>query len=260
MRNEKVQKKVLLVALSVVLLCAMIAPAAAGPTDVGVKVGDWFKIRARVAQWVSSDPFLPDGYIGPLSLADNQTNSIVYTVTAITPVGSAKNVTFSVTYNWKNGSVTTSSFDETVSTANTNIFLIGSNMTTGQMVSDSFDFLGMGFFTYPQRFIGRTFNLVTPNGTRATNECNYTVEIFGANYEYHMWWDQITGIRIYYWNHGVVPAMFTADYTYTVVYELIDSSINGVLVPDLAGPLMLVILMTITTVPILLYKRKRLLI
>ena len=71
-----------------------------------------------------------------------------------------------------------------------------------------------------------------------------------------MWWDQVTGVRVYYWNHGVVPAMFSADYTYTVVYELIGSSISGVLIPDLTGPLMLATSMTIT-VSIILHKRKR---
>jgi len=248
----RMQKKVLLVAFSVLLLSAMIAPAAAGPSDVVIKVGDWFRYTAKVTQWISTDPFLPEGYIGPLSLADNNTNSILYTVTAITPFGTAKNVTFSITYNWKNGSVTTSTLEETISTANTNIFMIGSNMTAGQLISDTYDFLGMGFFDYPPRFVNRTFNL----GTRPTNECNYTVEIFGAMYDYHMWWDQVTGVRVYYWNHGVVPAMFSAEYTYTVVYELIGSSISGVLIPDLTGPLMLATSMTIT-VSIILHKRKR---
>src|SRR4030067_3020688 len=106
MGGESVKKTVLLTALSVLLLSAVIAPVMAGPTDVVIQVGDWFKYEARVTQWISTDPFLPEGYFGPLSLADNETTSIVYTVTAITPDTTipATNVTFTVTYNWKNGS------------------------------------------------------------------------------------------------------------------------------------------------------------
>ena len=90
----------------------MIAPVMAGPTDVGVHVGDWFRYEVKVTKWVSADPFLPEGYFGPLSLADNDTTSIIYTVTAITPSGGASNVTFLITYNWKNGSVTTATLEE----------------------------------------------------------------------------------------------------------------------------------------------------
>jgi hypothetical protein len=83
----KTMKKIALISvLSLLLLSLMIAPVMAGPTDVVINVGDWFKYEAKVTQWVSTDPFLPDGYYGPLSVADNQTNSILYTVTAITPV------------------------------------------------------------------------------------------------------------------------------------------------------------------------------
>ena len=252
------KKKALLFALSVLLLSPMIAPVMAGPSDIVIKVGDWFKYVVKVTQWQSTDPFLPDGYIGPLSLSDNNTKSQLYTVTAITPSGSANNVTFLITYYWKDGTVTTSTLVESVSTANQNIFMIGANMAAGQMVSDTFDFLGMGFFMYPQRYINRTFNFVNPNATRATNEGNYTVEIFGAVYDYTMWWDQATGMRVYYYNHGVVPAMFTAEYTYTVVWQLVDSSISGVMVPEiLTVPVMLLVL-TASAVPIVLYRRKKL--
>ena len=241
------KKKALILALSLLLLFPMIAPVMAGPTDVVVQVGDWFKYEARVTQWISEDPFLPDGYIGPLSLADNQTNWILYTVTAITPVNepvaNSKNVTFTITYNWKNGSETTSTLVETVSTANQDLFMIGADMNAPAKVSDAYSF--MGFFDYPERTITRTFDYANPITTRATNECNYTIDIFGSPYDYSMWWDKATGIRVYYQNHGNVAAFMTAAYEYTVVYKLVDSSISSLLyVPETFAPLLLLLLST----------------
>ena len=72
------KKIVFLTGFSVLLLLsAMTVPALAQPLDVGVQVGDWFKYEAKVTQWESEDPFLPEGFVGPLSLADNETNYIL---------------------------------------------------------------------------------------------------------------------------------------------------------------------------------------
>ncbi len=240
------KKIALILPLSVLLLSAMIAPVLAGPTDVVIQVGDWFEYQARVTQWISTAPFLPEGYMGPLTLADNNTNSIRYTVTAITPVtepATGKNVTFTVTYNWKNGTVTTGTLVEHVSTANQNLFMIGANMNVPDKISNSFDFLGMGFFDYPERFITRTFNYTNPTATRVTNECNYTVNIFGSDYDYSMWWDKTTGIRVYYKNHGNVAAFGdSAAYEYTVEYKLVDSNIvNLPFIPETFTPILLLL-------------------
>ena len=190
-------------------------------------------------------------------MADNQTNSIVYTVTAITPVTGATNVTFLITYNWKNGSVTTSTMEESVSNANQDIFMIGADMAAPQMVSDAWLFFG--FFDYPARYITRTFDFVNPKATRATNELNYTVEIFGSFYNYTMRWDKATGMRIYYENSGDVAAFFTAAYTYTVVWQLVDSSIADLLyIPEMFTPIMLLLMLGASTISIVLYRRKKL--
>jgi len=166
-------KKILLIPLAVLLLSAMIAPALAQKELVGVQVGDWFKYKAQVTQWESTMEFLEPGYIGPLSLYENETNAIWYNVTAITPDTEGDNVTFTIQYDWKNGSVTTATMIETISTADQTIFMIGANMTPGDMVSDTYDFLGLGV-DYPARYIDETIDLVNPNATRATNVCNYT--------------------------------------------------------------------------------------
>jgi hypothetical protein len=247
------KKKILVVLLSVFLVAAMTGSALAQPLDVGVEVGDWFKYEARVTLWESEDPFLPEGFFGPLTLADNETNYILYTVTAITPVDGGNNVTFSITYDWKNGSVTEGTLEETVSTASTSIFLIGANMTEGDMVSDEWSFFGM--MDYPARYINETVDTEYPDATRETNVLEYHIDIFGTPYDYVYKWDKVTGIRVYYENYGDVGAMFTAAYEYRVVVELVDSSVETLYIPDLTGPIMLLTLIAIT-IPIVLHKRK----
>lgn len=251
------KKTILIVLLSVFLLSAMTVPALAQPLDVGVEVGDWFKYEAKVTQWESDDPFLPEGFYGPLTLADNQTNFILYTVTDITPVDGGNNVTFTITYDWQNGSETEGTYEESVTTANTQIFMIGANMEEGDMVSDTFDFLGMGFFDYPVRYLNETIDREYLDSTRETNVCEYHLDMMGTPYDYTFQWDKVTGMRVYYENHGEVGAMFTAAYTYTVVWELVDSSVEGLVIPDLTGPIMLLTLIAIT-IPIVLHKRKTL--
>ena len=238
------KKVVFLAGFVVLMLLATTVPVLAQPLDVGVQVGDWFKYEAKVTQWESTDPFLPDGYIGPLSLADNQTDYILYNVTDITPGDGGSNVTFTVTYAWENGSTTEALYTENVSTANTQIFMIGANMLEGEMVSDTWDFFG--FFTYPQRFINETILFENDDGVRETNVLDYPINIGGTPYEYTFYWDKETGMRLYYYNHGDVPAIFTAEYEYTVVWELVESSYETIYVPELTTPLMLLAFVGIT--------------
>jgi hypothetical protein len=262
MLGKIMNKKILLIPLAALLLTAMIAPALAQPELVGVQVGDWFKYEAQVTQWESTMEFLEPGYIGPLTLADNETNYILYNVTAITPDAGGDNVTFTITYDWKNGTITTATTVETVSTADQTIFMIGANMTAGDMVSDTFDFLNLGMFQYPPRYINETIDLVNPNTTRETNVCNYTLpDLLGASYDYIFFWDKATGMRVYYENHGEVPEInfgtVQPAYTYTVKWELVDSSVDGLLVPDLTAPILLLTLMSITALVALLQRHKK---
>ena len=252
------KKTILIVLLSAFLVSAMAVPALAQDLEVGVQVGDWFKYETKVTQWESEMEFLPPDFFGPLTLADNQTNYILYTVTDITPVAGGNNVTFTVTYNWKNGSVTEGTYVETVSTANQQIFMIGANMEEGDMVSDTFDFLGMGFFDYPPRYLNASIDREYLDETRDTNVCEYYIEIFGTPYTYTNMWDKATGMRAYYENHGDVPeSMWSQAYTYTVVWQLVDSSVEGLVIPDLTGPVMVLTLIAVT-IPIVLHKRKTL--
>ena len=251
-------KKIILAMLfSVFLLSALTVPALAQDLDVGVQVGDWFKYECKVTQWESEMEFLPEGYQGPLFLWENETNFVLYTVTDITPVDGGNTVTFTVTYDWKNGSVTEDTYEETVSTANTVIRMIGANMTEGDMVSDEWDFLGTGWM-YPARYINETIDFENPDGTRETNVCEYSIEIFGSPYIYIFYWDKVTGMRLYFENWGDVVAFGAQDaYEYTVKWELVESSVETLYIPELTGPIMLLTLIAIT-IPIVLHKRKTL--
>jgi hypothetical protein len=205
--------------------------------------------------------FLPDDYVGPLTLAEDETNYILYTVTDITSGAEGDSVTFTVQYDWKNGSVTYDTLVEEVSTADTFIFMIGANMTAGEMVSDTWNFLDLDWW-YPARYINETIDFVNPNATRETNILEYDIEIFGAPYEYIFYYDRATGMRVWYYNHGDVPEidfrMGTPQpaYEYTVVWELVDSSVEGVLIPEFTGPTILLMTMAITISIVILHRRK----
>lgn len=122
--------------------------------------------------------------------------------------------------------------------------MIGANMTEGDMVSDTWDFFG--FFTYPPRYINETILFENDDGIRETNLCEYHIDISGTPYDYTFYWDKATGMRLYYENHGDVPALFTAAYEYNVKWELVESSIGTVYIPELTAPVMLLAFIAIT--------------
>lgn len=251
------KKKILLIPLLVLLLSAMMAPAQAQIIRTpGVQVGDWFKYEAEVTQYESTGPFPPP--MGPLTLADNETNWIMYNVTGIVQ----DVINFTVTYNWKNGTETYGTLDENV-TFSMDMLAIGADMAEGDMVRDTFLFFG--FYQWPALYLNASIMLVNPNATRETNVLNYSgLNIYGSIYDYLFYWDKATGMRVYYENHGDVADMTAFGggpaYEYTVKYELVDSSVQDVLVPDLTGPVLLLTTMLITIPIALLHKRKKIVI
>lgn len=244
------KKRILPTGLSILLLLAIAVPAMA-QQDVGVEVGDWFKYEVKVTQFESTGSFPPP--MGPLTVADNETNYIMYNVTGIVD----DVINFTVTYNWKNGSVTYADIDENV-TNSMGLMAIGANMTEGEMVRDEFDFLGI--MTWPAAYLNASIMLVNPNATRETNVLNYSLVIIGSTYDYFYYWDKVTGMRVYYENHGDVEDLTAYGggpaYIYTVTWELVDSSVDGLLIPDLTGTIILLTIMTIT-VPIVLLRRRK---
>ena len=244
-------KKILFALLfSVFLFSATAFPALSQEMTVGVEVGDWFKYKAEVTQWESPDPFLPVGFYGPLNLYENETNYILYTVTDIT----GSNVNFTITYDWKNGTQTEATTTQDVSTANTQIFMIGANMEEGDLVSDNWDFFGI--MTYPKRFLNETIMYDYADVSRETNVCEYDLDVSGTPYTYLFHWDKETGIRVYYENWGDVPAIFTSEYEYRVKWWLIDTNIW--VVPEFPTATVMLLIFVAVTVCIDIYKRKKL--
>jgi hypothetical protein len=248
------KKIALLIVLSALLLSVMVAPALAQTRVVGVKVGDWFKYVDKVTQYESAGPFPPP--LSPLTLADNETNSIVYTVTGIVE----DVINFTVAYNWQNGTTTYEKVNENV-TFSPDMLAIGANMAEGDMARDTFLF--MGFYQWPALYLNASINLVNANATRETNVCEYSIDIYGSNYNYTLYWDKATGMRVYYENSGIVGAIESQPaYDYTVKWELVDSSYTNVAIPE--GPISLIVGMSLA-VPavllptVLLRKRKKLL-
>jgi hypothetical protein len=87
--------------------------------------------------------------------------------------------------------------------------------------------------------------------------CKYHVEPGGTPYNYTFYWDKETGMHLYYENSGIVPVIFTAAYNYTVIWELVESSYESVYVPELTGPVMLLVFIAITvSIDICRLKRK----
>jgi len=243
------KKITLLTVFSVLLSSTAFLPMCQAVT-VGVSVGDWFKYKVKVTEYVSDGPFPPP--LSPLTLADNETNWIMYNVTGIVQ----DVINFTVTYNWKNGTTTYADMNENV-TFSYVMLAIGANMNQGEMVRDTFLFFG--FYQWPALYLNASIMLVNPNATRETNVCDYSINIYGSLYDYLLYWDKATGMRVYYENHGNVAQIETQPaYVYTVKWELVDSSLNGLLVPDLTGPILLLATMSITLPIALLHRREKL--
>lgn len=245
------KKKALLVALSVLLLSAMAVPVLAQYSwTVGVKVGDWFLYKGTLISWSGTAPF-PPAYIEFLGTY-NTSDWMKYTVTAI----SVPTVTFSVLTHWKNGTETTSTVEDNMYSSS-ELMVIGANLPNGTEIRQAYSLLDM--WDMPARYLNQPIMLATPNGTRETNVAIHQSNIFGNifNYTYH--WDKATGIQVYF-RTSTENSLDQNGNTmnYDAKLELIDSS-SGVLVPDLTGPVVLLTLMA-STVPIVLHKRKRILI
>jgi hypothetical protein len=53
-------------------------------------------------------------------------------------------------------------------------------------------------------------------------------------------------MRLYYYNHGNVPAIFIAAYEYTVIWELVESNYGTAYIPELTAAVMLLAFVAIT--------------
>ena len=244
------KKTILTVLLSVFLLSAMTVPALAQyDWDVGVEVGDWFLYEPTLILWESEEVAFPPFYLQYLQTY-NESSLMNYTVTDIT----GDIITFEVVYHWTNGTETTSTVDENM-TSSESLMVIGANLPDGAEIRPAYSILDM--WPMPARYLNESIMLETDTGTRETNVLDHDSNIFDQIYHYTYYWDKETGIQVYHAEHATdVLNENQQMFSYSCKVLLIDSS-TGVVIPDLTGPVMLLTLIAIT-IPIVLHKRKTL--
>ena len=244
------KKIILTVLLSVFLLSAMTVPALSQyDWDVGVEVGDWFLYEPTLISYESENVAFPPAYLEYLQTYD-EASLMNYTVTDIT----GDIITFEVLYHWKNGTETTSTVDENM-TSSESLMVIGANLPNGAEIRPAYSILDM--WPMPARYLNESIMLETDTGTRETNVLDHDRNIFEQIYHHTYYWDKETGIQVNHAEHATdVLNQDQQAFSYECKIELIDSS-TGVVIPDLTGPVMLLTLMAIT-IPIVLHKRKTL--
>ena len=247
----------LLAGLSMLLLVAMVAPVT-GQVTVGIEVGDWFLYKGTLVSWVADEgvTFPPNQFVQFLQTY-NTSDWMNYTVIDITPGDGGANVTFSVLTHWSDGTETTETLVDNVTSSFT-MMVIGANLAEGYEIRpevDWSDFFGFPY-VWPPRILEAPIMLVTDNGTRETNVLNFTHPPDLGYTRQMYYWDNSTGIQVYYETESSGTMMGGGDYSYFAKFELINSK-SGVIVPDLTGPILLLTIMLITIPIVLLHRRKK---
>jgi len=246
------KKIVLLVALSVLLLSATALPALAQyDWDADVEVGDWFLYAPNLILWESEEVAFPPFYLQYLQTY-NESSLMNYTVTDVT----GDVITFEVVYHWKNGTETTSTVEENMTSIESSLMVIGANLPNGAEIRPEYSILDM--WPMPARYLNESIMLETDTGTRETNVLDHDSNIFEQIYHYTYYWDKESGIQVYHAEHATdVLNENQQMFSYSCEVLLIDSS-TGVVLPDLTGPVMLLTLMVIAVPIVLMHRRKKL--
>jgi hypothetical protein len=248
------KKIVLLTLFSVFLLSAMTVPALQYDWDVGVEIGDWFLYEPTLFFFESEEVAFPPTYL-PYLQTYNESSLMNYTVADITPGDGGDIITFDVVYHWKNGTETTSTLEENM-TSSQSLMVIGANLPNGTEIRPAYSILDM--WPMPARYLNESIMLETDTGTRETNVLDHDSNIFEQIYHYTYYWDKETGIQVYHAENATdVLNENEQMYSYSCKVELIDSS-TGVVIPELTVPVMLLTLIAITIPTVLLHRRKKL--
>jgi hypothetical protein len=174
-----------------------------------------------------------------------------YTVTDIT----GDVITFEVTYHWTNGTQTTTTLEENMTSIESSLKVIGANLPNGAEIRPEYSILDM--WPMPARYLNESIMLETDTRPREANVLDHDSNIFDQIYHYTYYWDKETEIQVY--NAENATDVLNQDYqafSYECKVELIDSS-TGAVIPDLTGPIMLLTLITITVPIVILNRRKK---
>ncbi len=252
------KKIVLLTLFSVFLVSAMTVPSLS-PWTAGVNIGDWFMYEGTLVLWEADEgvPFPPHEYA--LILKEyNETDWYNYTVTDI--VG--ENVTFEILTHWSNGSETTSVLIDNMTSSFT-MMIIGANLEPGTQIRDEVDWTEVFGFPYvwPPRYLNETIMVEYINGTfRETNVLDFVhPPAFPGAYTRQLYhWDKEYGIQARYEVHSNATTMEGGEYAYIAAFQLVDSSIDVLIIPEYPPGAVMLSLFVAITVSTALYKRKKL--
>ncbi len=260
------KKTVLLTTLSLLLLFAMLLPSLCQALTVGIEVGDWFKYEGELVSWVADPgvPIPPNEYATEV-VTFNTTDWFRYTVTAI----DGGNVTFEEVTHWSNGTETTATEPLVDDMENSfTMMCISTDLGPGDVVRPEFDWSEILFpWIWPARILNATTDDVYAGGTRTANVLDWWHPPLFEGMEpstrqvYH--WDEATGIQTLYETHSSGDAYdesFTliGSYSYVTRRVLVDSSITGLVIPEVFTAIIMLVILGASTASIILSKRKKL--
>ena len=257
------KKTALLTVLSVLMLSALVFPSF-GQLTVGVLVGDWFRYEGTLVSW-EADPIVPippNEYTTEV-VTFNTTDWFMYTVTDIT----GENVTFEVVTHWSNGTETTATMEDDMVNSFT-LMVIGTNLGPGDEVRPLLDWTEtFGFeWIWGPRILNDTIEVQWLDSTRTANVLDWWhppifTEEPTTRQVYN--WDAETGIQTLYETYSD-GTWFSEDfvdsgfYSYVVRLVLVDSSIEGLVIPEVFTTIVLMVILSASTISIIIHKRRRL--
>lgn len=251
------KKQIALIGLSVLLSAMLLLPMCQGVT-VGVSVGDWFKYEPTVVHYEAGPnvPFPPNEYATEPK-EYNETDWYRYEVTAI----NGGNVTFEVTTHWSNGTETAAELVDDMENSFT-MMIISTDLEPDDTIRPEYDWTPVfGFeFIWPERKLGETVMVEYQNVSREANALNFVHPvIFGDSYtEQIYYWDKATGIQVVYEVHSNSSDFNSGEpYSYIARRTLVDSSIEGMVIPEFYTLTTMLLLISATAIPIALSKRNK---
>jgi hypothetical protein len=249
--GEELKKILLAVLFSVFLLSAMTVPALSQDDwDVGVSVGDTFRYEGTLHLWEGDASFPPMG-LEYLQLY-NESAWVEWAVTDIAGL----NVTFGITTQWKNGTVTNSTTIEDM-TSSFNIHIIGANLTEGADLRPETTFVGQPM---PARYLNASIMREYNSGLRETNVMIYDWNLFGNVYHLETFFDKETGMHVYFQTSLTdAQAMSGGTFSCNATFELIETNVESwTVIPEFPTGTAMLLTFVAVTVCIDIYRRKRL--
>lgn len=258
--GDIVKKTALLAMLSVLFLSAIMFPAMCqAQLTVGVQVGDWFMYEGTVVNWTAgpSVPFPPNEYAQEL-VTYNMSDWQKYTVTNI----AAENVTFEIITHWSNGTETTATMEDDMANSFT-MMVIGTNLGPGDQVRPLVDWTEtFGFeWIWGIRTLNDTMEVQWLSETRTADVLDWWhPPIFGdeptTRQAYR--WDDATGIQIFQETESSGMDFDSGeDWFYITRRELVDSSVEGLVIPEVFTTIAMLVILSASTASIVLYRRKK---